>query len=602
MERRRFIQILAGAPVAASALPGYGQSAKASAGLLLETAGFSNPGGWVLDTQFYHQTGGSFLLAHGMGTPVEDASTEINFPKAGTYHLHVRTRDWCPGDWEAPGRFQVCLDGTPLEHTFGTKPGWAWEKPSPIEIKKAGKVTVSLKDLTGFAGRCDALYFTTDPKEAPPSAPAELPAWKDQVTGRHQREIETKDFDVIIVGGGIAGCAAALAADSQGIKVALIQDRPLFGGNASSEIRVHVIGIPGKGAGILNKIDTEHWPNGSHKAHQDQVKREKTLAESGVTLFPNYLATGLEMKGKEITTIEARQANSGEITRFRAPVFVDCTGDGWLGFWAGADFRYGRESSDEFDEAWDKHGDLWSPKEADNRVMGTSVMWNTEVTKKPVDFPEVPWAMPVAKKSNATMGDWNWEYCDNDLHQIHDAEQIRDHMFRAIYGTFHNAKQHPKNRTLALKWVGFVGGRRESRRLMGPYIYTMKDALERRQYPDTVVEEKRELDTHYQLKLTGSPDDFRTKALFRKTHGLYFLPFRTLYSRSIPNLMMAGRCFSCSHIGLSGPRVQYTTGQMGIATGYAAALCKKHQALPAEITAKHIDELRALIGYENNSA
>lgn len=125
----------------------------------------------------------------------------------------------------------------------------------------------------------------------------------------------------------------------------------------------------------------------------------------------------------------------------------------------------------------------------------------------------------------------------------------------------------------------------------------MKDATERRQFPDTVVEEERELDTHYQLIETGSKQDFLSRAIFRKTGGLYYLPFRCFYSKDIANLMMVGRCFSCTHIGLSGPRVMNTCGQMGIATGYAAALCKKHKALPREVGKQHIGELRALIGY-----
>jgi hypothetical protein len=133
---------------------------------------------------------------------------------------------------------------------------------------------------------------------------------------------------------------------------------------------------------------------------------------------------------------------------------------------------------------------------------------------------------------------------------------------------------------------------------MGDYIYTMSDMIERREFPDTVVEEKRDIDAHHQLAETGSPSDFLSKALFRSTGGLYYVPFRSLFSRDLDNLMMAGRCFSCSHIGLCGPRVMKTCGQMGIATGYAAALCKKHNASPREVGRNHIRELRRLIGYE----
>ena len=290
---------------------------------------------------------------------------------------------------------------------------------------------------------------------------------------------------------------------------------------------------------------------------------------------------------------------TGLIRRFKAPIFIDATGDGWLGFWSGAEFREGRESKNEFGEGWDRYGELWSPEKPDMRVMGTSVLWNSQRGDRPTTFPPVPWAMPVAKDNEAVEGEWFWEYSSNDLNQVRDAEGIRDHLLRAIFGSYANAKRHPKNATVDLKWVAYVGGKRESRPIVGDHIYTMKDAAELRKSPDTVVEEKRELDGHYQIKETGPPYDFLSKAMFMKTGGqAYEIPFRCFYSRNIANLMMAGRCFSCSHVGLSGPRVMNTCAQMGIATGYAAALCKKHGVPPRGVGEKHIQELRRLIGYE----
>jgi len=417
------------------------------------------------------------------------------------------------------------------------------------------------------------------------------------LSGRAGRKIEEKSFDLVIVGGGISGCAAALSAKSQGLKVALIQDRPLFGGNASQEVRVHTIGIPGKGDHILKTIDTPHYPTGHADAIKAQQKREATMASSGVDLFAQHKAIGLEKLGKRIASVDAREVTTGIIRRFRAPIFIDATGDGWLGYWAGADYRYGREAYTEFDEAWDKFGKLWSPKTPDGRVMGASVLWNSEPSRQPVPFPKLPWAKPVAKDHSATTGEWYWEYSANDLNQVDDAEQIRDHLLRAIYGSFANAKQNPQMARIALKWVAYVAGKRESRRLMGDYIYTMKDMTERREFPDAVVEEVRDVDSHYQQILKGSPSDFLSTAMFHKTGGTYYIPLRSLYSRSLGNLMMAGRCFSCSHIGLAGPRVMKTCGQMGIATGYAAALCKKYGVRPRQVGKKHIKELRKLIGY-----
>lgn len=602
MHRRHFLRVIGGVAFTSAVAPryGFGATETGSLGVLVEASGFDEPGGWVIDTQFYQQMGGNFLLAHGMGKPVANAKTKFTLPEAGKWRAWVRTRDWCPGEWEAPGRFQVKVNGKELDPVFGTEPGWAWQAGGEFDVVEAGDHTLELEDLSGFDGRCDAVFFT---KEQSPKLPnddlAELSAWKDRVTGRAAWEIEEGQYDVVIIGGGMSGCGAALAARKHGLKVALVQDRPLFGGNASEEIRVHTLGIFGKSEEIIKTIDTFHYPNGDEKAKVDQVRREKALVDCGADLFPGHTAIGLSKDGDKITSVEAREVRSGKIRRFKAPVFIDATGDGWLGFWAGAEFREGRESKNEFDEGWERYGELWSPEKPDMRTMGTSVLWNSQKGTQRTTFPAVPWAMPVAKDHEAINGEWYWEYSNNELNQVHDAEQIRDHVLRAIFGSYSNAKRHPKNATVELKWVAFVGGKRQSRRLMGDYIYTMKDATELRKFPDTVVEEKRELDGHYQIKETGSPYDFLSKAMFMKLGGAtYDIPFRCFYSRNISNLMMAGRCFSCSHVGLSGPRVMNTCAQMGIATGFAAVVCKKHGALPREVGEKHIKELRQLIGYE----
>lgn len=604
-KRRQFLRVIGGVGVASLTAPGYLVGAKPSAalnrsGVLLEASSFAKTGGWKIDTQHYLQMGGNYLLAHGMGNPVEDAETMIDLPASGKWNVWVRNRDWCKGDWQSPGRFQVLVEGKPLKVTMGEgEESWHWQSAGSVEVAEAGEIKVSLRDLTGFDGRCDAIFFT---QESAPSLPSdnlkELSDWKDELSGRAAEEIDELSFDLVIVGGGMSGCGAALAARSQGLKVALIQDRPLFGGNASQEIRVHTLGIHGYGTDILNSIDTVHYPNGDKKAKLDQVKREKTMAESGVDLFAHHMACGLEKKGDKILSVEAREVTGGRIKRFRAPVFIDATGDGWLGYWGGADYRYGREAASQHNEGWDKYGELWSPKEADNRVMGTSVLWNSERTNQRQDFPKVPWAMPVAGKHTASKGEWYWEYSDNELNQIDDAETIRDHMLRAIFGSFSNAKKNPKYAPNKLTWVAYVGGKRESRRLMGDHIYDMHDAVKRHEFPDAVVVEKREVDGHYQRKLKGAKEDFLSTAMFHKTGGYYYIPFRSFYSRNLSNLMMAGRCFSCTHVGLCGPRVMNTCGQMGIATGYAAVLCKKHNASPKEVGHSHIKELRKLIGFD----
>ena len=561
--------------------------------LLVEAESFSGKGGWKIDQQFDQIMGSAYLLAHGMGRPVKNAKTTITFPNKGIYHLWVRTKNWVPGEWEAPGRFQVIVDGQTLDTVFGTNSGWNWQYGGAVKIAMPD-VRVELKDLTGFEGRCDALYFSSEKQDVPPNDLKDLGIWREKQLGLPETPPDAGAFDVVIVGGGIAGCAAALAADRQGLNVALIHDRPVLGGNASSDVRVHTLGVYGKGASILKGLDTRHWRNGSSRAIADTLKRQNTMqAAKHVHLFLSWRAYSVDTKGARIISVDGRQNESGERKRFRAPIFIDCTGDGWIGYWAGANYKYGRESRDTYDEGWEKYGDKWSPETPDKITMGTSLLWNSERGDKPSSFPDVPWALAVANGHKATSGDWNWEYASNEKNQIDDAEEIRDYMLRAIYGSFYNAKRDPKNANVNLKWVAYIAGKRESIRLIGDYIYTMGDILERRTFPDTVAEERRAIDVHDQM----NDPDFRSRAIYREPGGAYYIPFRTLYSNNITNLMMAGRCFSCSHIGLGGPRVMKTTGQMGIATGYAASLCKKYETTPRGVYEKHIDELRGLIGY-----
>lgn len=568
--------------------------------VLIEAESFKDKGGWKVDQQFVHIMGSCYLLAHGLGNPVANAKTTVCFPEKGTYHLWLRTKNWVPGPWQAPGRFQVVINDETKDTVFGTKSGWTWQDGGNVEVEST-QTTIELRDLTGFDGRCDALFFTSDKEFTPPGSLDAMRSWRDRLHGRPRSPASAGKFGVVIVGGGIAGCGAALAAEEQGLKVALIQDRPVLGGNASSEIRIHTLGIYGEGERILKSIDTGHWNNGCEKAIEDTRKRQAAIDKAeGITQFLCWRAYAANTKGSKIVSVDARHIETGQRRRFFAPVFIDCTGDGWIGYWAGAEYRYGRESCHQYGEGWEKYGDLWSPKKADKVTMGASIVWYSEKKDEPVGFPEVPWAVDVAAGHKALKGRWDWEYALAEKHQINDAEQIRDHLLRAVYGSFANAKKDEKNACMVLEWVPYIAGKRESRRLIGDYIYTQQDMLEGRMFEDTIAEEQRHIDVHYQLKCTGAEQDFLSRALFRET-GKYYIPFRCLYSINIKNLMMAGRCFSCSHIGLGGPRIMRTTGQMGIATGYAARLCNKYSTTPRGVYTHHIKELRKLIGYQNSN-
>lgn len=584
--------------------------------ILIEAESFAEKGGWVVDPQFIEQMGSPYLLAHGMGKPVKDAVTTVSILNSGKYHVWVRTKNWAPGKWDAPGRFYILVDGKRLKNELGINPGWNWEYAGKIELS-SGEKKLALHDLTGFEGRCDAVYLTMVTDEKLPSNLEELKKWRALQSKEAEVPQKVGTFDLVIVGGGIAGCAASIAAAEQGLTVALIHDRPVLGGNASGEIRVHTLGIYGKFERILKMLDTDHYPNGSAESLKDDEKRTTNMSKyKNIKLFLNFRAFAASATDGKITSVDARQTSTGETMRFEAPLFVDCTGDGWIGYWAGAEYSYGREASSKYNENWDERGLLWSPETADNFIMGSSVLWGSENAGKRVEFPEVPWAMDVAKDYAEKNGEWQWEYSRNDLNQIDDSEDIRDHMFRAIYGSFYNykhptvqakttdqakmgavdiSKQQQKADSLQLKWVSYLLGKRESRRLVGDYIYTFNDERNSTTFDDAVVFEKREVDVHYQVNLLDQDKpNFLSEAMFYKT-AQYNIPYRCLYSKNISNLFMAGRDFSCSHVGLGGPRVMRTTGQMGAAVGFAASLCKKYTASPRDIYLSHLKEYLDLI-------
>jgi hypothetical protein len=244
MKRREFIGFVGNTSLCllASQLPSLAQyKAKLAAQefVFVEAEQFANHGGWELDQQSMEQMGSPYLLAHGLGIPVQDATTEIKFPTAGTYRVWVRTRDWV-APWNAPGapgKFQLKINGKALKETFGTKSAtWHWHDGGMVKVGTQAKL--ALHDLTGFEGRCEAILFCKDPAFKPSNDVAALTKFRRQLLGLPENPADGGQFDLIVSGGGLAGTCAALAAARNGVKVALVQDRPVLGGNGSSEVRV----------------------------------------------------------------------------------------------------------------------------------------------------------------------------------------------------------------------------------------------------------------------------------------------------------------------------------------------------------------------------
>ena len=322
-----------------------------AADLWVEAESFAHKGGWKVDQQFMDLMGSPYLIAHGMGVPVEDAWTEVTFPKKGEYYVYVRTYNWT-SPWkegEGPGKFTLSVGGKKLVSPLGCEgSAWMWQVAGKLSVKNVNTV-IKLHDLTGFDGRCDAIYFTTEQGAVPPTEVKALEAFRRKALDLPDVAPDAGDFDLVVVGAGIAGMSAAVSAARLGCKVALVNDRPIVGGNNSSDIRVHLGGRieqePYKELGGLQK---EFGPEKGGNAqpanvYEDQKKMDWLKAEKNVTLFLNYHAFAVQKEDDKIVSVTAKHTETGKELNFKAPVFADCTGDGTIGYLAGADYLVVRE-------------------------------------------------------------------------------------------------------------------------------------------------------------------------------------------------------------------------------------------------------------------
>jgi hypothetical protein len=572
---------------------------------LVEAEAFAQHGGWVLDQQFMDQMGSPFLLAHGLGKPVQDAVTSVSFPETGEYRLWVRTRDWV-APWKmpdtpaskraegTPGIFKLIVDGKTLDATFGNEGAeWHWQDGGTVKIGKK-EVSIALHDLTGFEGRCDALLFVKDKGMVPPNGEKELAQFRAKVKGLPEKPTDAGEYDLVVVGGGIAGIGAAVAAARNDVKVALIQDRPVLGGNNSSEVRVWLGGKAdnplypnvGKITRALEPTRRAHdSTTNSGDLYEDSKREAFVRAEKNISLFLSHRVNSVEAGDGKIKAVIAEDIITGERRRFGGKLFADCTGDGCVGFLAGADY-----------EATEKGH------------MGQSNLWNIKDTGSPVSFPRCPWAYNLsekpfpgkdAQKLGSQLGTWFWESgCYRD--PIKDRERARDNNFRAMYGAWDCLKNVDKKLpNHELVWAAYISGPRESRRLLGDIVLNKDHLMNGEQFNDRCVITGWEIDLHLpneKYKNGFEGDEFITTAMFTRYPKPFYVPYRCFYSRNISNLFMAGRDISVTHEALGTVRVMRTCGLMGEVVGMAASVCRKHDVTPRAVYEKYLGELEDLMG------
>lgn len=589
----------------------------------IEAESFADKGGWFLDQQYMQQVGSPVLLAHGIGKPVANATTEITFPSTGKYRVFVRTRNWV-APWTpqyAPGVFKLLLNGTPTDTTFGTRgSAWHWQDGGWISITRK-KTSLALQDLTGFAGRCDAILFATDPHFVPPTG-EKLGSFRRKALGLKDNPLQAPaasetPYDLVVVGAGLSGISAAVAAARLGLRVALIQNRPVVGGNNSSEARVHLRGRinypPYENIGnLVAQIDPIQTGIARPAAEYGDAKKMAVVrGEKNISLFLSTEVTAVVMDQgipqgytrPAIRAVIGQHLESGRELRFEGRQFADCTGDGALGYLAGAEYRMGRESRAQTGEAL-------APEQGDAQTMGATMPWNTvekfDKNGNPLatHWPQLPWALQFNEITGfpEIKGDWNWE-SGIGKNQIEQVEEIRDNLFRAVYGHWSWMKKHTpagweaKVFNRELSWVACLLGKRESRRILGDIVLDQHHVFSGKPFPDGCVIATWDIDLHYPTDLHKKhfPGwEFKTVS-DRHSIQPYHIPYRCFYSKDVPNLFMAGRDISVTHVALGSVRVMRTCGMMGEVVGMAAAVCKKRQATPRQVYQTYFPDLVELL-------
>lgn len=405
----------------------------------------------------------------------------------------------------------------------------------------------------------------------------------------------TLNADLVVAGGGVAGLCAAVTAARAGIRVVLVQDRPVLGGNASSEVRLWMLGATShmgnnnrwaREGGVVDEILVENLyrnPEGNPLI-LDTILLEKARGERNITLLLNTAVDSVEKAGDSVIGAVTAFCSQNQ-TRYHleAPLFCDASGDGIVAFLAGAPFRMGAESRDEFDEGF-------APETSYGELLGHSLYFYSKDAGRPVryvapdfalkDITQIPRYRDV-RAFDSGCRFWWFEY-GGRMDTIHDTEEIKWELWKVVYGVWDyikNSGKFPEAESLTLEWVGTIPGKRESRRFEGDFMLSQRDLVEQRTHADAVSFGGWAMDLH--------PADGVYSELSPCTQwhskGVYQIPYRCLYSRSVDNLFLGGRIMSASHVAFGSIRVMATCGHNAQAIGMAAALCKQSGLLPRDL-------------------
>ncbi len=422
-----------------------------------------------------------------------------------------------------------------------------------------------------------------------------------------------KEAELCVIGGGLAGSFAALAAARRGTKVILIQDRPMLGGNASSEIRMWVRGAKGvfdRESGLISELEERNIHGNPTLVHSlfDATLYGMLAENPNITLLLNTSCVDAEVEGDRIVSVTAWQGTTYTWFSVRAEIFADCSGDSILAPLCGAEYRHGREGQSEY-------GETLAPAKADSHTMGMSIILAARETDHPVKFtpPDFATKFPTDASFSGDEGAnvhaqlrdhiigtskanlW-WVELGGNCDSIHDADRLRDRLLANIYGIWDHIKNYGDHgmENWDLEWVGFLPGKRESRRYVGDVVMTEHDVTSGGHFEDEVAFGGWPMDDHNPYGMEKNPYS-NTASIMIPVNEIYGIPYRALYSRNVKNLMFAGRNISVTHAALSSTRVMATCALLGQAMGTGAAIAISNRTTPRGVYERHLKELQAAV-------